>query len=231
MGLGRRVAAATCGGSAATGTPMSTATWSVPRTSSNCSSTTSSRDADPRSPEAVTVGLRAGPAAPRGSSRSTGTWSRPDRFAHVHVDRPTTEPRMTIAPGTTFVELRAIAVRYARPQPTTREIDERCPDEGVPQGGARGRGLPGRRRVGTPRPGRRGRLGRPLRADQGPAPRARRRARPARARGRGRPQPHQRPKLDHYETHLFLSATRCASTPRPASSTRPRSTRSSATAG
>ena len=31
------------------------------------------------------------------------------------------------------------------------------------------------------------------------------RARPARARGRGRVAEHQRPKLDRYETHLFLS--------------------------
>ena len=42
---------------------------------------------------------------------------------------------------------------------------------------------------------------------------------------------HQRPKLDRYATHLFLSATRYGSTSRAAVSTRPRSTRSSATDG
>ena len=64
------------------------------------------------------------------------------------------------------------------------------------------------------------------------AARARRRARAARARRRGRPRRHQRPKLDHYETHLFLvcHAVRAGRRRRP-SCRRPRSTPSSATAG
>ena len=43
--------------------------------------------------------------------------------------------------------------------------------------------------------------------------------------------PHQRPKLDHYATHLFLSCHAVRVDADTASSTRPRSTRSSTTAG
>ena len=60
-------------------------------------------DADPRSPEAVTVG--SGPARlHRGGDTVTGTWSRPDRFAMFTLTADDGTP-MTIAPGTTFVEL------------------------------------------------------------------------------------------------------------------------------
>ncbi len=60
-------------------------------------------DADPRSPEAVTVG--SGPARlHRGGVTVTGTWSRPDRFTMFTLTADDGTP-MTIAPGTTFVEL------------------------------------------------------------------------------------------------------------------------------
>jgi hypothetical protein len=59
--------------------------------------------ADPRSPEAVTIGT--GPAVlHRGGRAITGTWSRADRFAGFTLLADDGTP-LTLAPGTAFVEL------------------------------------------------------------------------------------------------------------------------------
>ena len=112
------------------------------------------------------------------------------------------------------------------------ESDDRPPDPGVSQRRARGRGVPGRRRVRPPRPARHRGVGRPLRAVQAGAPRAHRRARVARARRRGRarraPAPEARPlRLPP----VPVRARAATSTPNGASWTRPRSMRSSTRGG
>jgi hypothetical protein len=60
-------------------------------------------EADPRSPEAVTVG--SGPARlHRGGLSIDATWSRPDRFSMFTLTGADGAP-LALAPGTTFVEL------------------------------------------------------------------------------------------------------------------------------
>ena len=59
--------------------------------------------ADSRSPEAVTVGTGRA-ALHRGGRTITGTWSRPDRFSPFMLFAADGRP-LTLAPGTTFVEL------------------------------------------------------------------------------------------------------------------------------
>jgi hypothetical protein len=60
-------------------------------------------DADPRSPEAVTIG--SGPAVlHRGGRAVSGTWSRADRFAGFTL-LADDGSALRLAPGTTFVEL------------------------------------------------------------------------------------------------------------------------------